>query len=1013
MNVPPTHDDHEFSELLNQAFLESPIPCCIKDVQLRIRNCNKAFENLHGFSKLDIVGKTSIELLGEAGQLDHSMDLKALDGNSNIVYDTAIINSELQLRELIVTKKSIHNSQTEELVGLACYYCDQTEINSTQRELGRMRVVMDNAQDTFLVIERETMSILDCNNEANKSLQLERDELVGKNPCSIMPQLSEDKLKEILATSARKEDQNQVLETLIMRKDGSVFESEIQICPVTESLEDLMVLGIHDVSNRKRSERELKQANTTLRLIGSVNKTLINASSEEELMSEMCEKIAEADSFVSVFGLVSSDASHGISSLHQNAISIPDVIGCLSEFEFQSSEIDSILSLDTKNSVVRRTSARMKIEPGSLPKWIVPKFGSFLCVTSQNDDHAKTSILIFAKDAEAFEDGNIKLLQELSNEIAYGVWSLREKKAKTIAEQRIEKQLSIESAIARFSSSLLASQSLESGTRKALPNLLKASEACQVFLYEMQNVKKEKSIATRACEFKAAGENQRCIAPPEINLSKELPRWERMLSDRRSIDSKTSSFPPEECEVFKFDRNSRVLIYPLHAGEKWIGFLGINISTATTKDLDPKKEMLAMAANLLAELYARERADRHMKMLASAINNSNEGVIITKAEESFLKSGILFVNDALCRMTGYSIDRILDEPADFIQSKKATGESIDSMEKDIEQFNAHTGEIIATRRDGSSFHCERRVYPITNDEGKLCNYLCILRDITEKKELESRVTFANKMESIGQLSAGIAHEINTPSQFIGDNLSFLSDGWSKIEPIIRRLCDGEHLDRIIQEADLQNPPKPKILSRIISNIPEAISDANEGVERISTIVNAMREFSHPEKRMTLADINKCIYTTVTVARNEWKYISNLETDLSDDLPLIECMPGDINQVILNMIVNAAQAIEERIGESHEKGEIRIKSAFLNNNVRISISDTGNGIPEEIRNSIFDPFFTTKEVGKGTGQGLFMAHSIIEKNHHGKLAVESEMGVGTTFHIDLPVSSPETKDHERN
>jgi signal transduction histidine kinase len=192
----------------------------------------------------------------------------------------------------------------------------------------------------------------------------------------------------------------------------------------------------------------------------------------------------------------------------------------------------------------------------------------------------------------------------------------------------------------------------------------------------------------------------------------------------------------------------------------------------------------------------------------------------------------------------------------------------------------------------------------------------------------------------------------------------------------------------------------------LEQIPKAIEQSLEGVNRIVEILQAMRTFSHPggeEKIPT--DINEAIRSTVTVARNEWKYVANLETDLNPDLPPVPCFSGEINQVLLNLIVNAAQAITAALQESPDQtmGIITVSTYQEEKMAVIRISDTGSGIPEEIRSRIFEPFFTTKEVGQGTGQGLSIAHAIIVEKHGGSLTFETEEGKGTTFFVRLPIN----------
>lgn len=283
-------------------------------------------------------------------------------------------------------------------------------------------------------------------------------------------------------------------------------------------------------------------------------------------------------------------------------------------------------------------------------------------------------------------------------------------------------------------------------------------------------------------------------------------------------------------------------------------------------------------------------------------------------------------------------------------------------------------------------------------------------EISIRKQKEQELVQAQKLEAIGQLAAGIAHEINTPSQYISDNIRFLEDAFSDINKsleALKNLLDAaknhtitetltNQIEDIIQEADIDY---------LTEETPRAIRQSLEGIEKVAGIVRAMKEFSHPggDEKQAI-NINRAIENTLTVSRSEWKYLAELETDFDSNLPLTSCYPSQFNQVILNLIVNAAQAIQEELGDaSRQKGTITVSTKHDDNWVEIRIKDTGVGIPEEIHSKIFDHFFTTKEVGKGTGQGLTLAHSIIVEKHRGLISFESKVGEGTTFIVRLPIA----------
>lgn len=275
--------------------------------------------------------------------------------------------------------------------------------------------------------------------------------------------------------------------------------------------------------------------------------------------------------------------------------------------------------------------------------------------------------------------------------------------------------------------------------------------------------------------------------------------------------------------------------------------------------------------------------------------------------------------------------------------------------------------------------------------------------------LEERLAQAQKLESIGELAAGIAHEINTPIQYVGDNTRFVQQACSDLAAVLNH-CQvlveyatsgpdlqlaTERLGTLMQDADIDF---------LIDEIPTAIRQTLEGVDRVANIVRAMKEFAHPgTSEMALTVLADAIENTIMVARNEWKYVAEVKTDFDPDLVPVPCLPGELNQVLLNLIVNAAQAIGESLGDSpREKGTITIATGMGSGQAEIRISDTGTGIDPENVQRIFNPFFTTKAAGKGTGQGLAIAHTVIVEKHGGTINVESLPGQGTTFVIGLPL-----------
>ncbi len=319
-------------------------------------------------------------------------------------------------------------------------------------------------------------------------------------------------------------------------------------------------------------------------------------------------------------------------------------------------------------------------------------------------------------------------------------------------------------------------------------------------------------------------------------------------------------------------------------------------------------------------------------------------------------------------------------------------------------------DVEAVDADGAKFPAEIVITELLIADVRM--FVGVVRDLSERKKMELDLSHAQKMESVGRLAAGIAHEINTPTQFVGDNLRFLKDAFDDLAGIVdesKRLLDsvrgggdskaaGEALAAQIEQRDFEY---------LSDEVPKAIEQGLDGLQRVASIVKAMKEFSHPSgDDKQPVDINRVVENATIVSRNEWKYAAELVTDFDPNNPVLYGYEGELGQVLLNLIVNAAHAIAEKpVGDPSDRGTITVKTRLEDDSVRVSVEDTGGGIPPEFRERVFDPFFTTKAVGKGTGQGLSIAHDVVVRRHGGAISLDTEVGRGTTFHLILPVADP--------
>lgn len=313
--------------------------------------------------------------------------------------------------------------------------------------------------------------------------------------------------------------------------------------------------------------------------------------------------------------------------------------------------------------------------------------------------------------------------------------------------------------------------------------------------------------------------------------------------------------------------------------------------------------------------------------------------------------------------------------------------------------------------DGNPYPVEVHGYPIFDDKGEIIQIVESFIDVSEKRRaeeeklrLEQELSRAQKLESIGTLAAGVAHEINTPIQFIGDNTRFTSEA---IADLIAAIAQYEKaiIELHQEKEDLIQEIREKFdLDYLEEELPSALKQTLEGTNHVADIVKAMKDFSHfgSEEDLQYQDINQAIQSTVTISKNEWKYVADLEVDLDQELDTVKCHIGEIKQVLLNLIVNSAHAIEalqNKTGKT-DKGHILIATKDEEDAIVISVKDSGTGIPEIHQSKIFDPFYTTKEVGQGSGQGLSVAYQIIKEKHRGKIWFETEEGKGSTFMIRL-------------
>lgn len=457
-------------------------------------------------------------------------------------------------------------------------------------------------------------------------------------------------------------------------------------------------------------------------------------------------------------------------------------------------------------------------------------------------------------------------------------------------------------------------------------------------------------------------------------------------------------------------QGKRLIAVDLKSGTDQVGSISIYTSHETPADVedtvgetvDLLEAIASEVGNIIEQKEAEENLKNQWKYFRSLWESSPEGIVTLDH-----KRRITDINSTFEHIFGYSLKDLRNRQLDdFILPARLRREGQNISKKIMDGQNILINSIRKTK-SGKEIHCSVIGAPV-NLDNRQKDYFLIYRDITKEKELEVQLMQANKMEAIGQLAAGIAHEINTPTQYVNSNTEFLSESLPELFALLEKLIlfyrsrDGNKT-KTPQHQDIETGLEQLDLPYLKREVQAALDDSLDGLRKISVIVDAMRTFSHPdnnEKQET--EINDIIRKTITVSRNEWKYYAEVQTDLEEPLRPIMIFPDQISQVILNLIINAAHAIQDVYHKGNrKKGRILLATRAQDEQLEIRVSDNGTGIPENIRDKIFNPFFTTKEIGKGTGQGLSLVYNVVVEKHRGQVDFKTAVGKGSTFIVQLP------------
>jgi len=501
------------------------------------------------------------------------------------------------------------------------------------------------------------------------------------------------------------------------------------------------------------------------------------------------------------------------------------------------------------------------------------------------------------------------------------------------------------------------------------------------------------------------------IDKPFVYPIKDAGLWAEAIRQRRPLvvnDFSLCTLPKKGYPVGHVELKN-LMVIPHFIGKKIH-----SVAAVANKELDYNDDDITRITDFLSDtqsvvmqIEAENLLKKSEEKYRNLVELMNEGVLVLDIDLI-----VTFINTKMSKLIGYESDEIIGHNFDIFLHKDSKDDFINQQSLRKEGVS-DSYEMVLVNKNGEKVFVLSSPTPLLDEGGQFKGSYEVITNISNIKLIEMQLLHSQKMETIGVMAAGLAHEINTPLQYIVGNTSFIQEITEKFI----------NFTKAIQSTRTNNSPQnPSDRLRVIDKIvddfdidfvseeaPAAISESIEGLNRISSIVLSVKRFSHSDSDgLKNVNVNSEIRNTINVSRNEWKYNAKLVTKFDGNLPELMCIASDFNQVILNLIVNAAHAIQGKFKSAGCKGEITISTFHDKHFIYITITDNGSGIPDKIKEKIFNPFFTTKEVGRGTGMGLAIVLKIIEK-HNGKIWFESKEDEGTTFYLQFPLGDAKQSD----
>jgi PAS domain S-box-containing protein len=843
---------------------------------------------------------------------------------------------------------------------------DITDIKQMEASLRKseesLRNVIESTTDAMIAIDQNGLIVI-FNPAAERIFRYSAAEILNQTPDILMPELNRADHKLIVSsyfsTGLPNSAIGAVVELTGLRRDGTEIPIELALSRGAHDAPAQVLAVIRDITDRKRAETALKRINRALKALSASNLALIYANSEQSLLDEVCSIFVGVGGYqLAWIGFARHDAEKSVEIVAAQGSALDYTKQLRVTWGEDANGIGPVgAAIKTRQIAIiedSQTDPRFGVWRQAAATFGLRTSIAVPLIISAEDIGV---LILYAQELGVFTAEETELLSQLAKDLAFGITTIREREQNHRTQQQLDR-----------------TQRSQQALLDSIPDMAWLKDEQSSFISVNQT------------------------------FAQNLGRLAADISGKSDYDF----YPRELADAYRAD--DQLVIskgQPKRVEEPYIGSDGIEKWIETIKvPFRNNAGQVIGTAGIARDITERKLAEQQRLLLHTAIEQTNEAIVITDSV------GIIqYANPAFEQISGYQVAEAVGLNVNLMKSGKQSAEYYQQLWETILAGQVWKGRLTNRRKSGELYQEELTITPVLDSAKSITSFVAVKRDISEQILRENELRQAQKLEAIGQLAAGMAHEINTPMQYISGNTIFLRDSLDallKYAAMFEPLMEQVHSKNADSAAIAQAVATAREIDigYLISEIPQAFDQTLEGIGRVIKIVRAMREFSHPgTDERSLIDLNKAIQSTITIARNEWKYVADVQTDLDAQLPPLNCFSGEISQVVLNLLTNAAQAIAEVIKDQPDgKGLITVSTRLIGDNIELRVGDTGAGIPEAIRDRIFEPFFTTKEIGKGTGQGLAISRATIVVRHGGSIAFETELGQGTTFIILLPLQS---------